>query len=91
MSELSAALEKVAVAVATEQGVSDFSDVSEQTNLFDVLDSFSVVNLLLETEMELEKITGTYTSIADQTIFDAEKSPLLKWSSWVEYVESRIV
>ena len=60
-----------------------------ETNLFDNLDSLTVVDMLLEAEMRLDALTGKYVTLADETIFDAAKSPLRSWAGWVAYVESR--
>ena len=62
-------------------------DVGPDTNVFDQVDSMTVVDLLLETEALLEEKTGEYVPLADETIFDASSSPLLKWSDWVAHVE----
>jgi hypothetical protein len=59
------------------------------SNLFENLDSLTVVDMLLEAEMQLEKATGRYVTLADETIFDASKSPLRSWTTWVAYVESK--
>ena len=61
--------------------------VTADTNVFESVDSFTIVDLLLETEVLLEAETGKYIALADETVFDAERSPLLKWSNWVEFVE----
>lgn len=63
--------------------------VNDNLNLIDQVDSFTIVNLLLESESALEGATGNYVTLADETIFDAEKSPLRKWSDWVAFVEAR--
>lgn len=60
------------------------------TNIFDAVDSFTIVDLLLETEGRIEQEIGRYVPLADETIFDAEKSPLKNWSTWVAYVEKCI-
>ncbi len=60
-----------------------------ESNLFESLDSLTVVDMLLEAEMQLEKSTGRYVTLADETIFDASKSPLRSWASWVAYVEGK--
>jgi hypothetical protein len=39
--------------------------------------------------MRLEALTGKYVTLADETIFDAAKSPLRSWAGWVAYVELR--
>lgn len=64
------------------------SSLDDDTNVFDLIDSFSVVNLILETEMMMEEATGNYVALANEDIFDAQKSPLRKWSDWVAYVVS---
>lgn len=66
-----------------------FETVTAETNIIDHVDSFTVVDLLLESEMALETATGNYITLADETIFDSEKSPLLSWANWVEFVERR--
>lgn len=63
--------------------------ITGQSNLFENLDSLTVVDMLLEAEMQLEKATGRYVTLADETIFDASKSPLRTWAGWVAYVESK--
>jgi hypothetical protein len=61
--------------------------VGPDTNVFDQVDSMTIVDLLLETESLLEEKTGEYVPLADETIFDASASPLRKWSDWVAHVE----
>jgi|688.fasta_scaffold2625644_1 hypothetical protein len=60
-----------------------------ESNLIEHLDSLIIVDMLLEAEMQLEKATGRYLTLADETIFDASKSPLRTWRGWVAYVESK--
>jgi hypothetical protein len=64
-------------------------NVSADTNVFDEVDSFTIVDLLLETETLLEQQNGRYVALAGETIFDASKTPLKRWSDWVQYVETR--
>jgi hypothetical protein len=66
-----------------------FENVTADTNVFDAVDSFTIVDLLLETETLLEQKNGRYVALAGDTIFDATKTPLKRWSDWVKYVESR--
>jgi hypothetical protein len=61
--------------------------VGPDTNVFDQVDSMTIVDLLLETESLLEEKTGEYVPLADETIFDASASPLRRWSDWVAHVE----
>ncbi len=62
-------------------------DVGPDTNVFDQVDSMTIVDLLLETESLLEEKTGEYVPLADDTIFDASASPLRRWSDWIAHVE----
>lgn len=63
-------------------------ELNADTNIFDYVDSFVIVNILLETEATLEGVTGNYVPLANEDIFDAEKSPLKQWGLWVNYVKS---
>ena len=78
-------LEKILASIE-EPGLRSLTD---ESNLFENLDSLTVVDMLLEAEMRLEKATGRYVTLADETIFDASKSPLRTWAGWVAYVESK--
>lgn len=89
MSELQDLLSSALAEVTAELENVDLLPVTAETNVFDAVDSFSVVDLMLETEMRLEEKTGEYVTLADESIFDAQKSPLLKWSDWVQFVEKR--
>ena len=60
--------------------------ITEDLNVLDCIDSFSIVNLLLEIEMGLEKELGKYISIADENLFDGQSSPLLKWEEFKLHV-----
>lgn len=68
--------------------IEDFESIvlTDETNVFDLIDSFSVVDLLLETESQIEVALGRYVALGDETVFDAEKSPLKRWGDWVAYV-----
>lgn len=67
----------------------ELESVTPDLDIFDAVDSMAIVDLLLETESLLEEQTGAYVPLADDTIFDASKSPLKRWSDWVAFVERR--
>lgn len=76
-----------AAAKALEDEMPDFENiVSNDLNIFESVDSFSVVNILLESELVIETLLGKYVPLANEKIFDAMESPFLKWSNWVDYV-----
>jgi hypothetical protein len=60
--------------------------VSPDFNVFESVDSFSVVNILLESESVIENLLGKYVPLANEKTFDAMNSPLLKWQKWIDYV-----
>lgn len=63
--------------------------LAPDTNVFDAVDSMAIVDLLLESESLLEDATGKYVALANEKMFDAGASPLLRWSDWVAHVEQR--
>lgn len=89
MLDFDTVLRKALDTVIANLDTCPFDTVTADTNIIDHVDSFTVVDLLLESEMALEAATGNYVTLADETIFDSEKSPLLNWAGWVEFVESR--
>ncbi|HEY4252820.1 MAG TPA: hypothetical protein VGM87_16535 [Roseomonas sp.] len=89
MLDVSAILEEALRAETRHLDPPPFDTIGPETNVLEQIDSLTVVNLLLESEMRLEAATGTYVTLADETLFDAKKSPLLKWSDWVRFVEAR--
>lgn len=66
------------------------SSITKTTNIFEIVDSFAIVNLLLESEATIEAKYGKYIPLADEYIFDASKSPFLRWETWVEHVQGKI-
>ncbi|HMG46780.1 MAG TPA: hypothetical protein VK614_04910 [Allosphingosinicella sp.] len=67
----------------------ELEEIDPDTNVFDAVDSMSIVDLLLETEALLAEGSGEYRALASEIIFDASASPLRRWSDWVAYVERR--
>jgi hypothetical protein len=90
MFELNNLLSDALTHVTSELDCPDLIPVSDETNVLAAIDSFTIVDLMLETEMRLEEKTGIYVTLADETIFDADKSPLLQWKHWVAFVEARL-
>lgn len=89
MENLDTLLSTALATVAENLDTNDFEAVTNSTDVFNNVDSFAIVDLMLETEMLLEDKLGRYVTLADESVFDAEKSPLLRWETWVKYVEQR--
>jgi hypothetical protein len=87
MLKIDALLKQALATVLENVDKPQLSVIVDETNIFENVDSFMVVDLMLETEMLLETETGRYITLADEKMFDAGESPLLRWSNWVDYVE----
>jgi hypothetical protein len=62
--------------------------IDDNMNILEMLDSFAVVDVVMETESLLERALGRYVPLADETIFDAEKSPFRSWHLWRAHVSA---
>ena len=66
----------------------EFENVATDADLFEEIDSFAVVELLLRTEADLEAALGRYVPLADEQVLDADKSPLRSLGRWIAHVEA---
>jgi hypothetical protein len=67
-------------------GRPELSGLGPEDDLYERIDSFAVVELLLETESEVEKAVGRYVPLADESILDSTHSPLRRLQGWFDYV-----
>ena len=72
--------------VGREWGRPEFEDVGPNFDVFEMIDSFAVVELLLQTEADLETAIGRYVPLADEQVLDFEKSPLRSLDRWIDHV-----
>ena len=86
--ELDGLLVKAADKIIVESEIE--IDFNKGINLIEEVDSFDIVTMLLDIEMKLEDLRGEYISLADENLFDSNKSPLIKWDNWVNYVYKKI-
>ena len=89
MSRIEPVLEEAVRRVNQHVQSPDLETLTPATNIFDSVDSMAIVDLLLESESLLEEATGRYVALANEKVFDASASPLLRWSDWVAHVEQR--
>jgi hypothetical protein len=89
MPDIEAVLREALRRVNEETKCDALEAVCAETNIFDAVDSMTIVDLLLESESLLEAETGEYVALAGESIFDAEHSPLRRWGDWVAYVGLR--
>lgn len=90
MKELNELLLIALKAAVAEEHPDLVDSITLDTNLFAVVDSFALVSVLLESESAIEEQFGRYIPLADETIFDASKSPFLLWNRWIDYVQGKI-
>lgn len=72
--------------LSAEWSRDDLAALPLDHDLFSEIDSFAVVELLLQTETEVENSTGSYIPLADDAVLDADKSPLRELRQWIAYV-----
>lgn len=90
-SEAVAAAARTTLARLVETwGRPELGDLGPEDDLFGRLDSFAVVELLLETESEVEKAVGRYVPLADESILDSTRSPLRRLQGWFDYVAETV-
>jgi acyl carrier protein len=61
-------------------------EIIDSTNIFEILDSMDVVNLIMETESLLEQELGFYVPLANEETFNAENSPLKSYKQWLHFI-----
>lgn len=85
-----AIVRRVLANLSIEWSRDGLADLPLDHDLFAEIDSFAVVELLLQTETEVENATGRYVPLADDAVLDAEKSPLRELRRWIGYVAQAI-
>ena len=71
-------------------GRPELGALGPEDDLFERLDSFAIVELLLETESGVEKVAGRYVPLADESILDSTRSPLRRLQGWFDYVTETV-
>ena len=68
----------------------DLEVVSEETILFERLDSMAILDLILEIEGSMQAEYGRYIQVADDTMMDAIKTPFKTVGTLVEFIEGKV-
>lgn len=71
-------------------GRPDLQNLGPEDDVYERLDSFAVVELLLETESEIDRTIGRYVPLANESILDSTKSPLRRFQGWIDYVAETV-
>ena len=70
--------------------VEALKNIDDNTRLFELLDSMSILDLILEIENLLQDQTGHYIQIANDKVMDIEKTPFKTFSSLCKYLEDKV-
>jgi hypothetical protein len=82
---------KNAVAILNEDlELAALEHITDDTNLFELIDSMQLLNLILETEELVEQTQGEYYQLANENLMDASKSFFLKFSLWKHHIQTVI-
>lgn len=65
------------------------ADVPGDFDILGSISSFAAVELLMTTEAAIETETGKYVPLADENLFDAQKSPFRRLDSWIAFVDEQ--
>jgi len=65
-------------------------EILDSTNILELLDSMDVVSLIMETESLVEAKVNDYVALANEATFDADGSPLLSFSGWIDYIHEQV-
>jgi acyl carrier protein len=68
----------------------DLKVVSEETILFEKLDSMAILDLILEIEDNIQTEYGKYIQVADNTMMDAIKTPFKTVGTLIEFIEVKV-
>ena len=68
----------------------DLKVVSEETILFEKLDSMAILDLILEIEGNIQTEYGKYIQVADDTMMDAIKTPFKTVGTLIEFIEVKV-
>ena len=73
-----------------EWGMEELHSFENNINLFETVDSFSLLSIVIETESALENETGEYIPLADEDLMVAGVSPFSSFNQWVNFVTKKL-
>ncbi len=66
------------------------NSISDNTQIFDNLDSVAVLDLIIEIESRLQLEYGEFIQVADDTVMDEIHTPFKTLSSLIGFVEKKV-
>ncbi len=73
-----------------EWGMEELHSFENNINLFETVDSFSLLSIVIETESALENETGEYIPLADEDLMVDGVSPFSSFNQWVNFVTKKL-
>ena len=73
-----------------EWGMEELHSFENNINLFETVDSFSLLSIVIETESALENETGKYIPLADEDLMVDGVSPFSSFNQWVNFVTEKL-
>jgi len=73
-----------------EWGMEELHSFENNINLFETVDSFSLLSIVIETESALENEMGEYIPLADEDLMVAGVSPFSSFNQWVNFVTKKL-
>ena len=70
--------------------IKEFENITDETLIFELLDSVAVLDLILDLEDRIEKKYGKYIQIANEESMDVKKTPFKNVKTLTEYLERLI-
>ncbi len=71
--------------------IEELNNISDETPLFELLDSLGTLDLILELEASLKDLTGSYIAVADEKSMDKSNTPFKNIVTLESYLKKRIV
>jgi len=68
----------------------ELENITDETPIFELLDSVAVLDLILEIEERLQEKYNRYIQVADDKAMDAKNTPFKNLKTLVEYLEGKI-
>ena len=73
-----------------EWDMEELNGFDNNINLFKVVDSFSLLSIVIETESALEKETGKYIPLADEDLMVDGVSPFVSFNKWMQFIAKKL-
>jgi len=76
--------------IAEEVGEDRLQNATEETHLFELLDSMAVLDFILAVEEGIQVNYGRYVQIADEKSMDASQTPFKTVGSAIDFITAKV-